>query len=98
MPTRQRAMPTPAPMAPRPHASWQERGSLDEPELSRGAARSRPPRSRALAVRRAGGSRGSNLPPADAAVDLLLCVAGRAAGAAAEGATGAVAAPGVPAE
>src|SRR6185437_16178052 len=98
MPTRQRAMPTPAPMAPRPHASWPERGALDEPELSRGAARSRSPRSRALAVRRAGGSRGGDLRPADAVADLLLRLAGRAAGAAAEGAAGAVAAAGVPAE
>src|SRR5579883_1952155 len=102
MPRRPRAMPAPAQMvrrqAPRRGASWRMRGALNEPDVSRGAARPRPPGSRAMAARRPGGRRGRDLSRPDAVPDLLLRLAGRASGAAAEGGRGAVAAAGVPAE
>src|SRR6185437_11917973 len=71
---------------------------LNEPDLPRGDTRPRSPRPGTLAAGGAGDRRGRNLPRPGDLPGLLLRLAGRAAGAAAEGGPGAVAAAGVPAE
>src|SRR5579862_6528411 len=97
MRTRRRRRPTP-PLTARPATSLRERGTLDEPELPRRAARSRSARPRALAAPRPRGRGRRDLSRPDADPDLPLRVAGRAAAVAAEGKPGADAAHGISAE